>query len=105
MGRRGRQLDGAVAPDGMAAAVVVGHTQVPAGTVDMWPILRDPGAPDAVVRGELDQVLVELHAMAQSHADHHLIVPIVERAAEIGLNIDLARPAPPPDPKPFAWRR
>lgn len=105
MGRRKDLPDGAVSTDGMSGAVVAGRTQVPAGTVDMWPILRDPGAPEAVARGELDQVLVELHTMAQSHADHHLIVPIVERATKLGLNIDLGAPAPPPDPKPFSWKR
>ena len=75
--------------------------QAAAGAVDLWPVLRDPGAPAAVARGELDEILLELHAMARAHADHSLLIPIRERAAAVGLSLEASAPFAHPDQKPF----
>lgn len=77
--------------------------QVQAGTVDLWPVLRDPEAAAAALRGELDEILHELHRMARSHGAADLVAAIIARALHIRLPLDAAPPRRSPDPKPFRW--
>jgi hypothetical protein len=64
MGRRSSLPDGAVVA-GQSAPVTSGlPEQTTHGSMDMWPILRDPGTDALVADGSLDAILVELHEMA-----------------------------------------
>lgn len=53
--------------DLLARAATPERPQVPAGTWNVWPILRDKGTPAAVARGELDDRLEELYGYARAH--------------------------------------
>lgn len=62
-----------VASDPLARALTPERPQVVRGTWDCWPVLRDPGSPAAVERGDLDDRLEELLGLAQAHGTHELV--------------------------------
>lgn len=67
MGARGRSMaDVTVA----SAPRVTTPETVIRGSWDVWPVLRDPGTPAAVERGDFDDRLAELHLYARIHEVH-----------------------------------
>lgn len=75
MGVRGRRTleERTVASDPLARALTPERPQVVAGTWNCWPVLRDPGTPEAVARGDFDDRLAELLALARAHGSDQLI--------------------------------
>lgn len=73
---RGRSLDDLTVksdPLERAATPETPRARVVPGTWDCWPVVRDPGTPAAVARGELDDRLEELYDLARAHGSDELV--------------------------------
>lgn len=99
---RGRSLEErTVASDPLERAVTpeAPRAQVVHGTWDCWPVVHDPTTPAAVARGEYDDRLAELYALAQAHGTDALVRACRDR---MGVYTPPApEPVVHPEVKPF----
>lgn len=88
----------------VASAPAVVTPEAPTvGTWDAFAVLRDPGAPAAVERGEYDRVVDELHGYVVRHGSDALRLALEARAVAISHQLEGAPElqSAPPSPAPF----
>jgi hypothetical protein len=93
MARGAPKHDRKAEPDALASRTVASVPRVVTpespvrGTWDAFKVLRDPGAPAACERGELDSVLMELHEYVVRHGSDALRLSVEARAVSLGIQL------------------